>query len=80
MLNSKRSYTVQDPGGNPVKLTSDDPRITYNPPGAWTTNSTEVPSCALSKSGVRVSSTKDATFSFNFTGTYVLRTIIMLTK
>ena len=42
----------------------------YRPPGAWETDSTNVSSCARSKSGVRVTSTRNAFFSFNFTGAF----------
>lgn len=61
------SYTVVDSEGSAI-LTNDDPRITYGPPGAWVTDSTNVPNCARTKSGVRITSMRNATFSFDFTG------------
>jgi hypothetical protein len=62
ILMSKRSYTASDSGTRSTTLSCDDPRITYSPRGVWTTNSTNLPSCAISKSGVRVTSTPNATF------------------
>ena len=77
---SKSSYTVNDSGSRAITISCDDPRITYSPRGVWTTNTTNIPSCAISKSGVRVTSAPNATLTFDFTSEYALFVLVLFDR